>query len=117
MEIPPEFKPTDPIQRPRRSAQAAQAASGHPAPVAPAASAGSGANDSAAVGQGFDAASVERFVGVLKTMNPLNLHRVEDLRQRIADGRYSAGAEELAELLMGDEPRPGDAPRGPARGA
>jgi len=113
MEIPPEFKPTDPIQRRRQTEQAARSASGHgDAAKVPAKGA-----DSAAVGHDFDPASVEKFVSILKTMNPLNLHKVEDLRQRIANGSYGADANELADLLMGDEPRPGDAPRGPSRGA
>jgi anti-sigma28 factor (negative regulator of flagellin synthesis) len=115
MEIPPEFKPTDPIQRRRQAEQAARPAAGE-ATAAKAPPQGKPA-DSAAVGQGFDPASVEKFVGVLKTMNPLSLHKVEDLRQRIADGSYGADADELADLLLGDEPRPGDAPRGPKPGA
>lgn len=113
MEIPPEFKPTDPIQRRRQAEQAARSTSGQ----GDAAKTPTKAADSAAVGSGFDPASVDKFVSILKTMNPLNLHKVEDLRQRIADGRYGADADELADLLMGDEPRPGDAPRSPNQGA
>ena len=112
MITPPEFRPVDPTVKRRQSEQVARAEK------ATGGGATSGAQgDSAKVGTGLDPAAVGRFVEILKTMNPLDLHKVEDLRQRIADGRYQAEPDELADLLLGDEPRPGDAPRGPRPGA
>lgn len=105
MHIPPEFRPVDPSVR-RRASEPGGSASG-------AASAGPGAQsgDQADLASGLDAGTVERYVSVLKTMNPLNLHRVEDLRQRIADGSYSTDPDELADLLLGGSPRERDADR------
>ncbi len=59
------------------------------------------------IADSFDPAAVSRFVAILKNMNPVDLHRVEELRARISDGSYSADPEDLADLLSGaDEPRP-----------
>lgn len=41
-----------------------------------------------------------RFVEIVKTMDPTDLHRVEDIRQRIADGSYTATADELVDPLL-----------------
>jgi flagellar biosynthesis anti-sigma factor FlgM len=46
-----------------------------------------------------DPASVRRYVDALKSMDPIDLHKVEDLRQRIASGAYRADPEELAGRL------------------
>jgi anti-sigma28 factor (negative regulator of flagellin synthesis) len=114
MVIPPEFRPTDPTVKRRQAELVARSdKTGEGKPTADATT----SSDSAKVGSGLDPAAVGRFVEILKTMNPLDLHKVEDLRQRIADGRYKAEPDELADLLLGDEPRPGDAPRGPRPGA
>ena len=56
-----------------------------------------------------DAAGVARLVGILKSMNPVDVHRVDELKARIADGSYRAEPNELADLLLGQ------APRGPAK--
>ena len=53
-----------------------------------------------------DVGAIDRYVAVLKTMNPVNLHKVEDLRARIADGSYTADPEELANLLLADHREP-----------
>jgi len=53
-----------------------------------------------------DAGAIERYVAVLKTMNPVNLHKVEDLRARIANGSYTADPEELANLILADRREP-----------
>lgn len=102
MNIPPEFRPVDPAVRRRQSEAAGKP--GAAAPVgagAPAATVK--AADQASVKLPFDEASVGRFVSILKDMNPLDLHKVEDLRQRIADGSYSTDPDELADLLLGGE--------------
>jgi anti-sigma28 factor (negative regulator of flagellin synthesis) len=40
-------------------------------------------------------------------MNPADLHKVDELKSRIADGSYRADPEELADLLLGEkEPAP-----------
>lgn len=102
MNIPPEFRPVDPAVRRRQSEAAAKpgaaAAVGTGAPTA-----ASKPVDQATVKTPFDEASVGRFVAILKDMNPLDLHKVEDLRQRIADGSYSTDPDELADLLLGGE--------------
>ena len=53
-----------------------------------------------------DVGAIDRYVAVLKTMNPANLHKVEDLRARIADGSYTADPEELADLILADRREP-----------
>ncbi len=54
----------------------------------------------------FDPAAVSRFVAILKNMNPVDLHRVEELRARIADGSYNADSEDLADLLSSSDETP-----------
>lgn len=53
------------------------------------------------------AQDVERYVEILKTMDPADIHRIEDLRGRIQAGTYSSTPEELVdpllEALEGDE--------------
>lgn len=84
-------KPIDPASRKRQL----DAARGQQAPSAPA----TGRPDAAfAAG---DSAAVARLVGILQSMNPSDLQRIEDLKERIADGRYRADPEELADLLLG----------------
>jgi flagellar biosynthesis anti-sigma factor FlgM len=97
MEIPREFRPTDPPARKRQAEAPARPPRAEPGP-APAA-------DRAEVSAEIDPQSVQRLVQILKSMNPVDLHRVEDLRARIANGSYSADPDELAELLLGSGPR------------
>ncbi len=56
-----------------------------------------------------DSAEIARFVETLKQVDPARLHRVEDLRARIAAGEYRATAEELADpvldALLGERPQ------------
>lgn len=98
MEIPRDLRPADPVVRKRAADQATnggkRSASADSAPAA----------DQASFG---DAEAIGRYVAVLKTMNPANLHKVEDLRARIADGSYTADPEELADLLLGRDPGTG----------
>jgi anti-sigma28 factor (negative regulator of flagellin synthesis) len=84
-------KPIDPASRKRQL----DAARGQQVPSPPA----TGRPDAAfAAG---DSAAVARLVGILQSMNPSDLQRIEDLKERIADGRYRADPEELADLLLG----------------
>ena len=100
MNIPPDFKPVDPAVR-KRTTEAGDRA--------PAKAAGANAQaprvDQASFG---DAEAIQRYVSVLKTMNPASLHRVEELRARIADGSYTADPEKLADMILGGN---GDAER------
>lgn len=95
MEIPREFRPTDPVARKRVMETPGRVAK----PQAPVVQAPR--TDRAEVAGELDPAAVQRYVQILKGMNPVDLHRVEDLRQRIADGSYTAEADDLAELLTG----------------
>jgi anti-sigma28 factor (negative regulator of flagellin synthesis) len=98
MEIPRDFRPADPPVRKRPGEAATRA--GSQAPTTP----GTTGADRADFG---DAATIGRYVNVLKTMDPVSLHKVEDLRARIADGSYTADPEELADLLLDGRPAPG----------
>lgn len=40
--------------------------------------------------------AIARYVDILKAMNPADLHRVEELRERIQDGSFTATPDELA---------------------
>jgi flagellar biosynthesis anti-sigma factor FlgM len=86
-------RPLDPAAR-RRQAEAARAA----------ASSDSGAQRAEQPGATFtasDSASVARLVEIVTQMNTSDLQRVDELRERIADGRYRADPQELADLLLG----------------
>jgi anti-sigma28 factor (negative regulator of flagellin synthesis) len=48
-----------------------------------------------------DSTAVGRLVDIIKNMNPADLQRITELKERIADGRYRADPEELADLLLG----------------
>ncbi|GDY12920.1 hypothetical protein LBMAG53_17980 [Planctomycetota bacterium] len=50
---------------------------------------------------GFDQASIGQLVQRLRDMPPTDVQRIEDLRQRIASGAYTATPDELAESLLG----------------
>lgn len=103
MEIQGDFRPIDPAVRKRQSEAAAKTTAG----------------DQRAAGKAGDAAQldeispqqIERYVEILKSMNPADLHRVEELRARIRDGSYHADADSLAgplaDLLGGQAPRSG----------
>lgn len=43
---------------------------------------------------------VERYVDILKNMDPTDLHRVENLRQSIEDGTYNSELDELMSPLL-----------------
>ena len=100
MNIPPDLKPVDPAVR-KRTTEVAERAPAKPAT----ANAQAPRIDQASFG---DAEAIQRYVAVLKTMNPASLHRVEELRARIADGSYTADPEELADMILGGN---GDAER------
>ena len=84
-------RPLDPAAR-RRQLDAARGSNGPAAGGAGKADASYAATDSAAV---------SRLVDIIKNMNPADVQRIEDLKERIADGRYRADPEELADLLLG----------------
>jgi anti-sigma28 factor (negative regulator of flagellin synthesis) len=88
MEIPRDLRPADPVARRRVQAAADRAAAKSPE---------AGAKPPTG-------AAVQRFVEALKAEDPARLHRVEDLRTRIANGQYGASAEELADLILGPPP-------------
>lgn len=54
--------------------------------------------------------SLKTYVNMLKHLNPVSLHRIEELRQRIRSGEYQANPDDMAgpltELLSRE--RPGD---------
>lgn len=98
-----DYRPVDPATR-RRQTEAASARSG--APVTTAAGQSAGQADQVDVTSSSPAA-IARYVQLLKDMNPVDLHKIDQLRQRIAEGSYSASADEmagpLAELLSGGD--------------
>lgn len=97
MEIQPHPRPVDPVQRKRQLEQAR----------------GTGESKSAGGGQGSgsgkdsveisskDQSVVAKYVSVLKGMDPANLHKLEDLKNRIAKGTYTAEPGELADMILG----------------
>jgi flagellar biosynthesis anti-sigma factor FlgM len=90
MEIHGDKRPTDPVTRKRQTDAAASRS---------AAKAGesTGASRSDAVELGTTSPqAIARYVDILKSMNPADLHRVEELRARIQDGSFTATPEELA---------------------
>jgi anti-sigma28 factor (negative regulator of flagellin synthesis) len=92
MEIRPNNNPIDPPARRRQAElQAAKTAER--------------SDDSAPVSSGPDALapSTEEllaYVDTLKKMDPSNLHKLDDLRQRIASGAYTADAHDMVDALM-----------------
>jgi anti-sigma28 factor (negative regulator of flagellin synthesis) len=109
MDIPRDLRPADNAVRRRPADNAGGIKSRTPTPPEGTPAKPAPGVDQAAVTT--DPAKIARYVDVLKTMNPANLHRVEDLRARIADGSYSAEPEELADLIIGE--RPDHGPRNP----
>lgn len=85
-------RPLDPVSRRRQADAAKGQRTGSPAqgPAKPDASYTAG-----------DAASVGRLVQILRSANPADVQRIDELKQRIADGSYRADPEELADLLLG----------------
>ncbi len=102
MDIPHELRPVDTLVR-KRMAEAQRTPAGGTAVGGRPASAES--TDRASFS---DAATIGRYVQVLKTANPTQLHKVEELRARISDGSYSAEPEELADLILGGRKSPGN---------
>jgi len=93
MEINGDKRPTDPVIRKR---QADAAASRSAAQVGAAAEPQSGERSDAIELGTTSPQAIARYVDILKSMNPADLHRVEELRARIQDGRFTATPEELA---------------------
>jgi anti-sigma28 factor (negative regulator of flagellin synthesis) len=87
MEIQGNQRPVDPALRKRQ----ADAAAGRNTPT----SATPPRTDAVELGDTSPQA-IARYVDILKSMNPTDLHRVEELRARIADGSLTATPDELA---------------------
>lgn len=83
-------RPLDPVAR-RRQLDAARGGVGSSASTSKP-DASFSASDSAAVG---------RLVDILRNANPADLQRIDELKERIANGSYRADPEELADLLLG----------------
>ncbi|TVR42882.1 MAG: flagellar biosynthesis anti-sigma factor FlgM [Planctomycetota bacterium] len=83
-----------PIDRKRESGRDVEQAGG---PSGRPAAAGISAGQ---VETSLDPAALQKFVDVLKNMEPQDLHRVEDLRRQIADGSYGADADAMIDDLM-----------------
>ena len=47
-----------------------------------------------------DPSRLQHFVSHLRNMDPSDIHRVEELRQQIADGSYSAEPDDLVDALI-----------------
>lgn len=87
-----DLRPTDPLARKRQlAADARTAGSAGTAPSG-------GHSDHAAILSTHPEA-VRSYVQLLKTMNPEDLHRVEELRERIQSGAYKADPDEMAEHI------------------
>lgn len=84
-------RPLDPVAR-RRQLDAARGGVGS--------SAGSTSKPDASFSAG-DSAAVGRLVDILRNANPADLQRIDELKERIANGSYRADPEELADLLLG----------------
>lgn len=91
MEIHGDYRPIDPLARKRQAEAAAR-------PAAHQEEAAAARGDKARV-EPPSAETIARYVQVLKTMNPVDLHRVEELRARIKDGSYQAESGEMAGVL------------------
>jgi flagellar biosynthesis anti-sigma factor FlgM len=88
MEIQGDHRPVDPALRKRQ----AEAAAGRAA-----ASSDNTPSRADAVELGNTSPqAIARYVEIIKGMNPADLHRVEELRARIADGSFTASPDELA---------------------
>lgn len=94
MEIHGDKRPTDPVLR-KRQADAAASRSASKSGEANGASKSSERSDAVELGTTSPQA-IARYVDILKSMNPADLHRVEELRARIKDGSFTATPEELA---------------------
>ncbi len=90
MEIQGDFRPLDPATRKRQSEAAAKTTAGDQGVAGGVKSGDAVRLDETGTQQ------IDRYVQILKSMNPADLHRVEELRARIRDGRYRADANTLA---------------------
>ncbi len=91
MEIHGDHRPLDPATRKRQT----DAAASRSAAKAPESRGGDLGRDKVELGSTSPQA-IARYVDILKSMNPADLHRVEELRARIKDGSFTAAPDELA---------------------
>ena len=61
---------------------------------------GQGSTDSTQVGLNLDPQRLQKLVDTLKGMEPSDLHRVEELRQQVANGSYQANADDMVDNLL-----------------
>jgi anti-sigma28 factor (negative regulator of flagellin synthesis) len=93
MKINPHISDVDPTLRKR---QVERARDDH----TPESTKQSAKGEAAAGAFGIQQQEVTRYVAMLKDMDPVDLHRVEDIRQRIENGAYSTEMDELIDPLL-----------------
>ena len=60
----------------------------------------SASSTAARVEMDLDPARLQRFVDLLKDMDPGDLHRVDELRQQVEGGQYQAAAGDMVDDLL-----------------
>lgn len=101
MKINPHIGDLDPTLRKRQSERVRQERSLEGIDKSPAAE-----NEKPSTSFGIKSQDVDRYVDMLKRMDPVDLHRVEDIRSRIENGEYSTEVDSLIDPLLsflGDE--------------
>lgn len=96
-----DLHPSDPVSRKRQLATGGRGADRAAPPAA------GGRVDRAAI-LSSSPETIKGYVQALKAMNPVDLHKVEELRERIRSGAYQADPDEmagqLAEMLARQRP-------------
>lgn len=92
MEITSDFRPIDPSARKRQLDAANKVADPSAGQAQPPRS------DSVDLGS-TTPEEIQRYVQILKAMNPVDLHKTDALRERILNGSYTASPDELATRL------------------
>lgn len=87
-----DLHPSDPVSRKRQPVTGGRGGDKVPPPAA------AGRPDQAAILSSSPEA-VKSYVQTLKAMNPVDLHRIEELRERIRSGEYQADPDEMAAPL------------------
>ncbi len=95
MEIGPHFSDLDALAR-KRQLEKLDKKSATSSTGASAAEKGSNGNDEVSISR----ADIARYVDILKEMDPVDLHRVTELRDRIESGDYTSDLDELIDPLL-----------------
>lgn len=95
MEIRPNHQQLDALER-RRQAERSSARRDAPSPP----SEGAAGGREGVLSLSLEPEQIQRYVDILKNMDPVDLHRVEEFKQRIADGSYQATVDELIDPLL-----------------